>query len=161
MTTAREIFLRYAQAMADGDAVAAAACYTDDGVLDFPFWPRLGLTPRYQGRPALEAYLSTLLVLVPGFEFIDIDVHIDTPDAMFAEFRVDKLTNTARRFNFHYGGLVLAVDGKMKLLREFIDQVPAAIALLPNGIADICDENPSVRSLGDREGERRRRLGTC
>jgi uncharacterized protein len=135
--SAREIFLTYAQAMADGDAAAAAACYTEDGVLDFPFWPLLGLTPRYQGRDALEAYLGKLLDLVPGFEFIDIDVHIDTPAAMFAEFRVDKMTSTGRHFDFHYGGLVLAVDGRIKLLREFIDQIPAAIALLPNGIADI------------------------
>lgn len=137
MTTAREIFLTYAQAMAAGDAAAAAGCYTEDGVLDFPFWPSLGLTPRYQGRADLEAYLGKLLALVPGFEFIDIDVHIDSPNAMFAEFRVDKMTSTGRHFDFHYGGLVLAVDGKMKLLREFIDQVPAAIALLPNGIHDI------------------------
>lgn len=137
MTTAREIFLTYAQAMADGDAAAAAACYAEDGVLDFPFWPLLGLTPRYAGRPALQAYLSKLLDMVPGFRFTNITVHIDAPDAMFAEFYVDKLTRDGRRFDFHYGGLVLAEDGKMKLLREFIDQIPAAIALLPNGIDDV------------------------
>jgi uncharacterized protein len=137
MTSAREIFHTYASALADGDAAAAAACFTDDGVLDFPFWPLLGLTPRYQGHADLEAYLTKLLALVPGFEFTAIDIHIDTPAAMFAEFRVDKMTSTGRRFDFHYGGLVLAVDGKIKLLREFIDQIPAAKALLPNGLADI------------------------
>jgi hypothetical protein len=36
----------------------------------------------------------------------------------------------------------LAVNGKIKLLRETIDQIPAAIALLPNGIADVDGANP-------------------
>ena len=39
MTTAREIFRTYADALADGDAAAAAGCFTEDGVLDFPYWP--------------------------------------------------------------------------------------------------------------------------
>ena len=137
MTTAREIFRAYADALADGDAAAAAGCFTEDGVLDFPYWPLLGLTSAYQGQAALETYLVKLLDLVPGFELIDIEVHIDTPDRMFAEFRVDKQTSNGRRFDFHYGGLVIAVGGKIKLLREFIDQVPAAVALLPHGIADL------------------------
>jgi hypothetical protein len=36
-----------------------------------------------------------------------------------------------------YGMLCLAKGGKIKLLREFIDQIPASAALLPNGIAEI------------------------
>ncbi|MEI5997899.1 nuclear transport factor 2 family protein [Paraburkholderia bengalensis] len=143
MNTAREIFAIYAQALARGDNAAAAACFTEDGALDFPYWPLLGLNNRYQGHEALETYLGKLLQLVPGFEFININVHIDEPNAMFAEFYVDKKTSSGRHFDFHYGGLVLAENGKIKLLREFIDQVPAAVALLPNGVADI----PQVKSL--------------
>ena len=142
MQTAREVFFAYAGAMADSDATAAAACYAEDGVLDFPFWPLLGLTSRYQGRKDLEAYLHKLHVLVPGFKFVDVRVHIDTPNAMFAEARVDLPTNNGRRFNFQYGLLALVENGKLKLLREFIDQIPAAIALLPGGVADIPNLKP-------------------
>lgn len=137
MTTAREIFLQYTEAMGRNDPVAAAACYTEDGTLDFPFWPLLGLNSSYTGHKDLAAYLAKLQALVPGFHFIDLKVHIDTPDAMFGECRVNLPTSTGRRFNFQYGMLVLAENGKIKLLREFIDQIPAAVALLPNGIDDI------------------------
>jgi len=137
VTTARETFALYAKALADGDNVTAAGCFTEDGALEFPYWPLLGLTDRYQGHEALEAYLGKLLQLVPGFAFTEMAVHIDTPEAMFAEFTVDLPTSTGRRFNFHYGNLVLVEDGKIKVLREFIDQVPAALALLPGGLADI------------------------
>ena len=137
MSTARETFARYAKALADGDNATAASYFTADGALEFPYWPLLGLTDRYQGHEALTAYLGKLLELVPGFAFTEVAVHIDTPEAMFAEFTVDLPTSTGRRFNFHYGNLVLTEGGKIKVLREFIDQVPAATALLPGGLSDV------------------------
>lgn len=137
MTTALEIFTRYTEAMGRNDVDAAVACYTEDGTLDFPFWPLLGLKGGYTGHEDLHAYLTKLQNLVPGFHFIDFQTHIDTPDAFFGECRVDLPTSTGRRFNFKYGMLVLAENGKIKLLREFIDQIPAAAALLPDGVNEI------------------------
>lgn len=137
MRSAREIFADYTAALGRRDVDAAVACYTEDGTLSFPFWPLLGLPSDHTGHENIRAYLTKLMEFLPDIRFEDFQVHIDEPYAMFAECRLDQQSSTGRRVNFQYGTLVLAENGRMKLVREFVDQIPAAAALLPNGIADI------------------------
>ena len=76
MTTARELFLTYSQALNDHDVPAAAALFAEDGVLDYPFLPSIGMAPNVVGREAIQTFLADLLAQIPDFAFYDLDVLI-------------------------------------------------------------------------------------
>jgi hypothetical protein len=50
---------------------------------------------------------------------------------------VERRTVSGRPFSQMYAGRLVAEQGKIKLLRESLDLVRAARAMLPNGVADI------------------------
>jgi ketosteroid isomerase-like protein len=64
-------------------------------------------------------------------------VFIDTPEQVYAEYAVAATTAEGRPFEQLYAGRLVAVGDRIVLLREHLDLVKTARALLPNGIADI------------------------
>ena len=137
MTTARELFLTYSQALNDHDVPAAAALFAEGGVLDYPSLPSIGMAPNIVGRQAIRTFLTDLLAQVPDFAFYDLEILIDTPDRLLAEYKIDATMTTGRPFKQHYGGFVVVSHGKIDLLREYLDNVHVARALLPEGTASI------------------------
>jgi uncharacterized protein len=116
----------------------AAELFADDGVLELPYLETLNFPHRSVGPKEIGPYLRTLLNLVPDWEFVNIQVMIETPEQVFAEYEVHASTaGTNRKFDQHFYGRLVAKNGKIILLREALNLVVTARALFPNGLADI------------------------
>jgi hypothetical protein len=114
------------------------ALFAEDGVLELPYLADLGMQWQYKGREEIAGLFKGLLELVPEWEFRDIQVRIDTPDKVFAEYKVDAWAVTTQRpFKQHFFGYMQAQNGQIKLLREALNIVATARAFLPNGLAEI------------------------
>ena len=98
--------------------------------------------PRYKEKfQGYEPHVARMLELVPEWAFRDTQIVIDTPDRVFAEYKVDAWAiATQRPFRQHFFGYLRAENGRIKLLREALNMVVTARAFFPNGLADI----PSV-----------------
>ncbi|GAA1224388.1 nuclear transport factor 2 family protein [Pseudonocardia alaniniphila] len=135
MKNARELLLAYLDGFREPEK--AAALFTNDGVLELPYLESLGLPSGVTGPEAIRSFLEDLLKNAPDFAFGETEILIDTPDQVFAEYRVDTVLANGRRYQQLYAGRLVACDGKIALLRESLDLVHAARAMLPGGTADI------------------------
>ncbi|ALI09478.1 MULTISPECIES: nuclear transport factor 2 family protein [Pseudomonas] len=110
----------------------AAALFAEDGVLELPYLESLGIPHSVKGPAAIEGFIGSLLGKVPDFKFHNVRFLIDTPDQVFAEYSVEALVPaTGRIYRQMYAGRLVAKDGKIQLLREFMDTVAAAKAFAP------------------------------
>ena len=122
MPTARELFEAYLDRIRT--PAQAAALFADDGVLGLPT-----VNAHAQGLSAIETLVSGLLAKVPDFRFKNFRVWIDTPERVFGEYTVEAfVTDTGKLYRQTYAGLLIAEDGKIKLLREALDTAAAAWA---------------------------------
>jgi ketosteroid isomerase-like protein len=96
--------------------------FADDGVLELPW-----VKARAQGPAAIEKLIAGILVKVPEFQFKNIKFWIETPDKAFAEYEVEAaVVDTGKIYRQTYAGLLIAQNGKIKLLREALDTAAAA-----------------------------------
>ncbi|WP_212992942.1 nuclear transport factor 2 family protein [Actinoplanes auranticolor] len=133
-----------------GDPDATAALFTDDGVVELPYLESIGAPSRATGPAEIRSFVSGLLEIVPDYGFDQVEILIDTPDQVFGEYSVERLTVTGKPFSQRYAGRLVAQNGKIKLLRESLDVVRAARAILPNGVADIPREWQGKSARGHR-----------
>lgn len=102
----------------------AGALFAEDGVLELPT-----VNVHVTGPAGVSNLLNGLLKRVPDFRFKDLKVWIDTPDRVFAEYAVEALVpETGKVYRQIYAGLLMAENGKIKLLREALDTAAAANA---------------------------------
>jgi ketosteroid isomerase-like protein len=132
---ARELLLAYTANIADPEITSSL--FADDGVLELPYLESLGIPARTVGPEAIREFIIGLLRVVPDFGFDTVDILIETEDQVFGEWSVERTTTTGRPFSQTYAGRLVAENGKIKLLRESLDLVRAARAMLPNGVASI------------------------
>ena len=136
MKNANQLFIEFLSLVNRPEDVAKL--FAEDGALGIPYLADLGMPPRYVGRGEIAGLYKQLLVLVPTWKFRDVTTHIETEDKLFAEYWVDEPTaGTNRRFRQHFFGYLKAENGKIKLLREALNQVTTARSFFPNGLADI------------------------
>jgi len=135
MSDAEELLLSYLSNISEPGKTAAL--FASDGVLDIPSLSTIGISAHLQGPAQIEGFIRNLLDQVPDFKFHHIQVHITTPDQVFAEYEVEATTTTGRPFTQLYSGRLVAENGKIKLLSESLNLVLAARAMLPNGVSDI------------------------
>ena len=122
MKTALELLQSYQDSIQT--PAAAAALFTEDGVLELPT-----VKAHAQGRAAIEQLISGLLAKVPDFRFKNFKLWIDTPDKVFGEYSVEALVvDTGKIYQQTYAGVLIAEGGKIKLLREALDTAAAARA---------------------------------
>lgn len=122
MTTALELLQSYQDNIQD--PATAAALFAEDGVLELPT-----AKAHAQGHAAIEKLISDLLTKIPDFRFKNFKVWIETPDKVFGEYSVDALVvDTGKLYRQTYAGVLIAEDGKIKLLREALDTAAAAWA---------------------------------
>jgi ketosteroid isomerase-like protein len=133
--TAKELLIAYLENIADPEK--AVSFFAPDGAVELPYLKSLNLPWRAEGPEEIRGFLANLLDMVPDYTMQAPAIHIDTPTQVFAEYSVSATTRDGRPFVQHYGGRLEARDGKITLLREFMDLVHAARAILPNGTADI------------------------
>ena len=82
-----------------------------------------------------------VLKLYPGFAFENVEVKIDTPEQVFAEYQINATSGITGRFirQHFFGRLVrlVAETGKIVLLREALNLLAVVYAYHPNGPADL------------------------
>jgi ketosteroid isomerase-like protein len=102
----------------------SASQFAEDGVLELPW-----VKAHAQGPAAIESLIAGLLARIPDFRFKNLRYFIQTPDKLAAEYQVEALvTDTGKLYKQTYAGVLLAENGKIKLLREALDTVAAAQA---------------------------------
>jgi uncharacterized protein YciI/ketosteroid isomerase-like protein len=102
----------------------AASHFADDGVLELPW-----VGTRVKGPAEVEKLVRGLLAKVPAFSFKNVRFWIQTPDHVFAEYQVEALVpETGKTYRQTYAGVLLAENGKIKLLREALNTAEAARA---------------------------------
>jgi ketosteroid isomerase-like protein len=132
---ARELLLAYTANISDPDFTSSL--FTEDGAIELPYLESIGLPTRTVGPDAIRDFMIRLLQVVPDLGFDTVDIIIETEDQVFGEWSVERTTATGRPFTQTYAGRLVAENGKIKLIRESLDLVRAARAMLPNGVADI------------------------
>ena len=81
-------------------------------------------------------------------------VFIDTPDQAYAEYIAHPTAaTTGRKIHHLFMGRAVVKDGQITLLREALNVLAAAQALLPGGAADVAAPGDEIHSFS---GERRR-----
>lgn len=148
MKNAKTLLLEVLAAIPDGKKVAAL--FAEDGVVELPFLHSVGIEPRYQGRAAIAGFYDMVKQLYPDFAFKPEDIHllIETPEQMFAEYTAHATAAATGRLIHHlFAARLVAGGGQIKLLRESLNVVAAAQALLPEGVAALPAPGGEIRSI--------------
>jgi ketosteroid isomerase-like protein len=107
-----------------GTPKVSAAQFAEDGVLELPW-----INAHAQGPAGVERLLAGVLAKVPEFRFKNLTYFIRTPDKVAAEYQVEALVvDTGKIYRQTYAGVLIAENGKIKLLREALDTVAATKA---------------------------------
>ncbi|MDB5143400.1 MAG: nuclear transport factor 2 family protein [Mucilaginibacter sp.] len=134
--TAKEILIEYLEAFPT--PAKAAALFAPDGALEIPYLASVNITPRAQGPAEIEKFIGTLISMVPDWKFSNTIILMEDGDQVFAEYEVHVMTaHTNRPFDQLFFGRLVIENGKIKLLREALNLVKTAQALLKNGVDDI------------------------
>jgi len=121
MNTAPELLRTYLAGIQS--PTESAALFAPDGVLELPW-----VGARAQGPAAIERLITGLLGKVPGFGFRNIHFWIETPDRTFAEYDVEAaMAAGGQVYRQTYTGLLISENGKIKVLREFLDTKAAEV----------------------------------
>jgi ketosteroid isomerase-like protein len=122
MKTASELLEAYLNNVATSEV--SASQFADDGVLELP-WVKA-----YAKGPAeVEKLLVGMLAKVPDFRFKNLTYFIQTPDKVAAEYQVEALVlATGKIYRQTYAGVLIAENGKVKLLHEALDTLAASQA---------------------------------
>jgi hypothetical protein len=145
---AKTLLLEFLAAVTHGQDVAAL--FAEEGVLELPFLHSVGIPWRYRGRQAIRELQISLAGLYRDFAFKPEDTHvlIETPDQVFAEYMTHPTVNaTGRTLHHMFAARLVAENGLIKLVRESLNVVAAAQALLPGGVKDLPDPEKEVFSL--------------
>ena len=120
--TATELMHAYHDSIQD--PARAGALFADDGVLELPW-----VKARAQGPEAVSGLVAGLLKKVPEFRFKNVQFFIQTPDKIYAEYQVEApVVDTGKIYNQTYCGVLIAENGRIKLLREALNTAEAARA---------------------------------
>src|SRR5688500_17816802 len=112
MKTAPELLRDYLKFIPEPQK--AAALFAEDGVVELPY-----VNARAQGPGEIEAFLTNVLQQIPDFAINDVQILIETPEKAFGEYRVEAaVPATGQIYKQHYFGMLVAENGKIKLLRE-------------------------------------------
>ena len=102
----------------------SASQFAEDGVLELPW-----VKAHARGPAEVERLLTGLLVKIPDFRFKNLTYFIQTPDKVAAEYQVEALVvDTGKMYQQTYAGVLLAENGKIKLLHETLDTLAASKA---------------------------------
>src|SRR5258706_4735079 len=102
----------------------SASQFAEDGVLELPW-----VKAHAQGPAAVEKLLVGMLAKIPDFRFKNLTYFIQTPDKVAAEYQVEALVvDTGKIYRQTYAGILLAENGKIKMLRQALDTLAASKA---------------------------------
>ncbi|MEA9358439.1 PhzA/PhzB family protein [Bacteriovorax sp. PP10] len=138
MKSARELMQTYLDNF-HHDTSVSLDVFAEEGVIEFPYLKSIGMPERYSGKKNIGELLVNLKKTIPDFKFQNIIIYNGaTPDEAFAEYSVDAMVpSLGRVYKQHYAARIVSKNGKIIILREFLDTIAVAKALLPAGLNDI------------------------
>jgi ketosteroid isomerase-like protein len=148
MNDPHRVLLEYLLAFQDPEK--ASSLFAEDGVFELPYLVSVGMEPRRQGRDNIREFIAGVLELYPNFTFDanDVTVLIDTPTQAFAEYVAHPTAAaTGRKVHHLLMGRIVVENGQIKLLREALNVLATAQALLPGGAADLPAPGKEIRSF--------------
>jgi ketosteroid isomerase-like protein len=102
----------------------SASQFAEDGVLELPW-----VKAHARGPAEVEKLIAGLLTKIPDFRFKNLTYFIQATDHVAAEYQVEALVvDTGKVYQQTYAGVLVAENGKIKLLREALDTAAAAKA---------------------------------
>ncbi len=148
MKDAKTLLLEFLAAVTGGQN--AAALFAEDGAVELPFLHSVGIPWRHQGRQAISELQASLAGLYVDIGVLPEDTHvlIDTPEQVFAEYIAHTTARaTGRTLHHIFAARLVAENGLIKLVRESLNVVAAAQALLPGGVKDLPDPEKEIFSV--------------
>jgi hypothetical protein len=148
MKDAKTLLLEFLAAVTHGEN--AAALFAEDGAVELPFLHSMGIPWRHRGRQAISDLQVSLAGLYLDFGCAPEDIHvlIDTPEQVFAEYMAHTTVKaTGRTLHHLFAGRLVAENGQIKLVRESLNVVAAAQALLLGGVKDLPDPEKVIFSV--------------
>jgi len=116
----------------------AASMFTTDGTFEMPYLEDLGFQPIYRGQDEIRGIFQFVRDLYPGLEFENLQILIDTPDQVFAEYEFTATSSkTGRRIHQLIFGRLVSESGKIKCLREALNTAAAVRGIFPDGLSGI------------------------
>jgi uncharacterized protein len=141
MLTARTLIEGFFDCLRDFDNSVdrCVDLFADDGVFEFPYFPSLGMPWRFEGRVQVRQVLEIIRTHFASFTLSNIEIHeVKEGDALFVRYHTDTvLKGTERVYAQDYVSQLVAENGKIKILREYLNIIATARILLPNGLADV------------------------
>ena len=115
------------------------ALFAEDGVFEFPYMPTIGINARFQGHEAIRGVLELIRSHFPSFTLSNIEIHdLKNGSGLFVEYHSEGFVDgTDKVYAQDYVSHLVVENGRIKLLREYLNIISSARALLPNGLADV------------------------
>ena len=115
------------------------ALFADDGVFEFPYMPTIGIPARFQGHAAIRGVLELIRSHFPSFTLSNITIHeLKDGSGLFVEYHSDAfIDGTGKVYAQDYVSHLVVENGRITLLREYLNVISSARALLPKGLADV------------------------
>lgn len=142
MKNAVQLLEEYTGLITAGRIDAAFALFAPDGVIEFPFFPSVGIPGRIEGAAEIRRQIGQVLATLEDFKFENVQIFAAAdPNRAFGEYAVNaRVKANGRTYRQLYGGRLEAENGRIKLLREFANPAEAARAFFPNGLKDVNQE---------------------
>ena len=141
MSTSRELITEFFDCLEhlDSSIDRCVNLFCDDGVFEFPYFPVLGMPSRFEGKIALLEVIELIRSHFSSFTLSNIEIHeLKDADALFVRYHSDGfIDGTDRVYAQDYVSQLIAENGKIKVLREYLNVISTARMLFPNGLADV------------------------
>jgi ketosteroid isomerase-like protein len=113
--------------------------FAEDGVFEFPYLHEIGQQTRFEGKDAIRSLFERVLAQLSPLTFRNIVIHeMVDPSRVFVEYESKAtIKATGHPYIQKYVSLLTVHDGKITLVREYLDIIATARMLLPNGLADV------------------------
>ena len=128
MKTAKELLLGYLENINDVDTTIEL--FAPDAAIELPYLASLDKQWRWEGSDVLYNFIKSFPKGYDDFAFKNIQILIDTPEQVFAEYHVEAVfKKTGKVYHQTYMGRLVAENGKIKLLREALNLVEVSKAM--------------------------------
>ena len=141
MSTGRELLAEFFDCLRNLSTSVdrCVALFADDGVFEFPYMPTIGIPARFQGHAAIRGVLELIRSHFPSFTLSNIEIHERKDGSgLFVEYPSDGFIDGSDKvYAQDYVSHLVVENGRIKLLREYLNIISSARALLPKGLAEV------------------------
>jgi uncharacterized protein len=141
MSTGRELLAEFFDCLRNLSTSVdrCVALFADDGVFEFPYMPTIGIPARFQGHAAIRGVLELIRSHFPSFTLSNIEIHeLKDGSGLFVEYHSDGFIDGSDKvYAQDYISHLVVENGRIKLLREYLNIISSARALLPKGLAEV------------------------